>query len=344
MSEPNTHRAPGEPREPEQDIDGAVTSEDRVAAEAGVATAKGGVGEQDGVGQTVETETGMIDHGLSADTLGTPALEARGLIKDFRGPRRGLRRAQFRAVKGVDLSLHRGRVTALVGQSGSGKSTVGRMLAQLIPITAGTLLLDGKDVTNAKGTAFRRYTDSVQMTLQDPFASLNPVHRVSYILGRALTIHGKAKGAQECEAKAIELLTKVNLDPPERYLHRFPHELSGGERQRISFARALAAEPEVLLADEPVSMLDVTIRKEILDLMDHLRSTENLAVLYITHDLGSARTYSDDTLVMYHGEVVERGSSAQVIDDPRHEYTQRLLAAAPNPRRRREEQARTERA
>lgn len=319
MSEPNTHRAPGEPRAPEQDITGQAAGENGV----------------------VETATGMIDHGLSTDGLGTPALEARGLVKDFRGPRTGfLRHSTFRAVKGVDLSLHRGRVTALVGQSGSGKSTVGRMLAQLIPSTEGTLLLDGTDVTNAKGNAFRRYTNSVQMTLQDPFASLNPVHRVSYILGRALTIHGKAKGTEACEAASIELLKKVNLNPPERYLHRFPHELSGGERQRISFARALAAEPEVLLADEPVSMLDVTIRKEILDLMDHLRSSENLAVLYITHDLGSARTYSDDTLVMYHGEVVERGSSAQVIDDPRHEYTQRLLAAAPNPRRRREEQSR----
>lgn len=325
MSENNTHRAPGGPREPEQDIDGQVAPEHEEHHEI-----------------VVDEETDLVDHGLASDALGTPALEARQLVKDFRGPRQGLRRTTFRAVKGVDLSLHRGRVTALVGQSGSGKSTVGRMLAQLIPITSGELLLDGKDVTGAKGRAFREYTSSVQMTLQDPFASLNPVHRVSYILGRALTIHGKAKGTDDSEEKAIELLKKVNLNPPERYLHRFPHELSGGERQRISFARALAAEPEVLLADEPVSMLDVTIRKEILDLMDDLRRTENLAVLYITHDLGSARTYSDDTLVMYHGEVVERGASAEVIGNPKHEYTQRLLAAAPNPKRRREERERTE--
>ncbi len=266
----------------------------------------------------------------------TPILRAQNIVKDFRGPRKGLARTTFRAVDDVSVDLHQGRVTALVGQSGSGKSTMGRMIAQLIPVTSGQILLHGKDVTGMKGARFRQYTKTVQMTLQDPFSSLNPVHRISYTLGRALTIHGKAKGADEVEEKSLDLLRKVNLDPPERYLHRYPHELSGGERQRISFARALAAEPEVLVADEPVSMLDVTIRKEILDLMDGLRRTENLAILYITHDLGSARTYSDDTLVMHRGVVVERGTSAAVIDDPQHEYTQRLLAAAPNPRRRRE--------
>nr|WP_281507612.1 ATP-binding cassette domain-containing protein [Brachybacterium sp. Marseille-Q7125] len=263
-------------------------------------------------------------------------MRAQNIVKDFRGPRKGLARTTFRAVDDVSVDLHQGRVTALVGQSGSGKSTMGRMIAQLIPVTSGQILLHGKDVTGMKGARFRQYTKTVQMTLQDPFSSLNPVHRISYTLGRALTIHGKAKGADEVEEKSLDLLRKVNLDPPERYLHRYPHELSGGERQRISFARALAAEPEVLVADEPVSMLDVTIRKEILDLMDGLRRTEDLAILYITHDLGSARTYSDDTLVMHRGVVVERGTSAAVIDDPQHEYTQRLLAAAPNPRRRRE--------
>lgn len=265
---------------------------------------------------------------------GEVALEARDLVKDFRGRRSGLRRERLRAVDHVSLRLRTGQVTALVGQSGSGKSTVGRLLAQLMPPTSGELLLYGEPISATRGRRFIRYTDTVQMTLQDPFASLNPVHRVSYVLARALTVHGHAKSADEAETKSVELLRKVNLDPPERYLHRFPHELSGGERQRISFARALAAEPKVLLADEPVSMLDVTIRKEILDLLDDLRRTEDLAVLYITHDLGSARAYSEETLVMYHGEVVERGRSADVIDDPQHDYTRRLLAAAPNPRRR----------
>ena len=265
---------------------------------------------------------------------GDVVLEARELVKDFRGKRVGLLRERFRAVDHVSLELRSGQVTALVGQSGSGKSTVGRMLAQLIPLTSGDLLLRGEPVSATGGRRFVEYTSTVQMTLQDPFSSLNPVHRISYILGRALAIHGNGRGTVDVEQRSIDLLRRVNLDPPERYLHRFPHELSGGERQRVSFARALAAEPKVLLADEPVSMLDVTIRKEILDLLDDLRRTENLAVLYITHDLGSARAYSNETLVMLHGKVVERGPSAEVIDDPQHEYTQRLLAAAPNPRRR----------
>jgi len=267
---------------------------------------------------------------------GRVVLEARNLVKDFRTDKRVglLGRESFRAVDDVSLELRAGQVTALVGQSGSGKSTMGRLLAQLMPPTSGQILLHGKPVSASRGRAFIDYTHTVQMTLQDPFSSLNPLHRISYTLGRALRIHGGRMTAAEVEERSLALLQKVELSPPERYLHRFPHELSGGERQRVSFARALAAEPQVLLADEPVSMLDVTIRKEMLDLLDNLRRTEDLAVLYITHDLGSARAYSAETLVMYHGKVVERGRSAQVIDAPEHEYTRRLLAAAPNPRKR----------
>lgn len=280
---------------------------------------------------TADTSTG------GTVELGPVVLEARDLVKDFRTDKRvGLfGREKFRAVDNVSLELRAGQVTALVGQSGSGKSTIGRLLAQLMPLTSGQILLDGKPVSATGGRAFIEYTHTVQMTLQDPFASLNPLHRVSYTLGRALRIHSSGRlSDDEVEERSLALLRKVELSPAERYLHRFPHELSGGERQRISFARALAAEPKVLLADEPVSMLDVSIRKEMLDLLDNLRLTEQLAVLYITHDLGSARAYSAETIVMYHGKVVERGASRQVIDHPEHEYTRRLLAAAPNPRRR----------
>lgn len=271
----------------------------------------------------------------TARRTGDVVLEARHLVKEFRTGRSALqRRPRFRAVDDVSLQLRAGQVTALVGQSGSGKSTVGRLLAQLLPPTSGEILLHGKPISATRGRAYIEYTGTVQMTLQDPFASLNPLHRVSYVLGRVLRIHGKARDAQEVEARSLGLLRRVGLLPAERFLHRFPHELSGGERQRVSFARALAAEPQVLLADEPVSMLDVTIRKQMLDLLDSLRRSEDLAVLYITHDLGSARTYSSETLVMYHGSVVERGPSHRVIDRPEHEYTRRLLAAAPDPRRR----------
>lgn len=274
----------------------------------------------------------------SDSELGEVVLEGRGIVKEFAaGARSGLlrRRGMMRAVDDVDIELRRGQVTALVGQSGSGKSTLGRLLAQLMPLTAGTIRLQGESVVARGGKALRDYTGEVQLTLQDPFASLNPLRRISYILGRAVQLHQDVSGGEEVRQRSAQLLERVGLAPTERYLDRFPHELSGGERQRVSFARALAAGPSVLLADEPVSMLDVTIRKAMLDLIDDLRRQEDLAVLYITHDLGSARRYSSEVLVMHEGRVVERGPSEQVISDPQDEYTKRLLAAAPDPQRRR---------
>ena len=272
------------------------------------------------------------------DDPGGVILEARNLTKVF--PTGGRRKAfgprpNFRAVDNVSLSLRLGKVVSLVGQSGSGKSTVARLLAQLYKQTSGQILLDGEEVSATAGKAFIDYCGSVQMILQDPFASLNPLHKISYILGRALKIHTPELRSAEIRVNSLALLRRVNLRPAERYIDRFPHELSGGERQRISFARALAANPRILLADEPVSMLDVTIRKEMLDLLNVLRVEENLAVLYVTHDLASTWSYSDETLVMYEGAVVERGNSKDIIESPQHEYTKRLLAAAPDPGRRR---------
>jgi peptide/nickel transport system ATP-binding protein len=264
-------------------------------------------------------------------------LEADGLTKHFPVHKRGremLSRAtrSVRAVDDVSLRLARGRVTALVGESGSGKSTVARLLAQLYPRTAGDVKLHGRSTTVKGGSRFRAYSRQVQMIFQDPFASLNPVHTVRYHLTRALKIHNRAGNTKEDLEKALaNLLTRVQLTPPERYVDKFPHELSGGQRQRVAIARALGADPEVLLADEPVSMLDVSIRLGVLNLLRDLKERLRLAILYITHDIASARYFADETLVMYAGRVVEGGDSETVTQRPAHPYTQLLIDSAPDP-------------
>ena len=266
-------------------------------------------------------------------------LEADGLTKHFavrRTGRQAMTRAPrvIHAVDDVSLTLRRGRVTALVGESGSGKSTVARLLAQLYPRTGGDIRLHGESVTVRGGRRFRAYNRKVQMIFQDPFASLNPVHTVRYHLTRALRIHGHGgKGAEQLQAALVELLGRVQLTPAERYLDKFPHELSGGQRQRVAIARALAADPEALLADEPVSMLDVSIRLGVLNLLRDLKERLRLAILYITHDIASARYFADDTLVMYAGRMVEGGDSETVTQHPAHPYTQLLIASAPDPDR-----------
>ncbi|MEU8298920.1 ABC transporter ATP-binding protein [Micromonospora sp. NPDC048909] len=266
-------------------------------------------------------------------------LEAVGLTKHF-SVRRRLRdlfsrtRASVHAVDDVSFELRRGRVTALVGESGSGKTTVARLLAQLYPRTGGDILLHGVSTSVRGGRRFRAYVRRVQLIFQDPFASLNPVHTVRYHLTRALRIHGNAgRTSEDLERALAELLTRVSLTPPERYVDKFPHELSGGQRQRIAIARALGANPEVLLADEPVSMLDVSIRLGILNLLRDLKDRLNLAILYITHDIASARYFADETLVMYAGRMVEGGDSETVTQSPAHPYTQLLIESAPDPDR-----------
>jgi peptide/nickel transport system ATP-binding protein len=266
-------------------------------------------------------------------------LEAVGLTKHF-PVRKRLRDlfsrtpASVHAVDDVSFALHRGRVTALVGESGSGKSTVARLLAQLYPRTAGDIRLHGASTRVRGGRAFRSYVRRVQLILQDPFASLNPVHTVRYHLTRSLRIHGNAgRTAGDLEKALADLLTRVSLTPPERYLDAFPHELSGGQRQRVAIARALGADPEALLADEPVSMLDVSIRLGVLNLLRDLKERLNLAILYITHDIASARYFADDTIVMYAGRMVEGGDSETVTQNPAHPYTRLLIESAPDPDR-----------
>jgi peptide/nickel transport system ATP-binding protein len=237
------------------------------------------------------------------------------------------------AVEDTSFTLYPGRATALVGESGSGKTTVARMLAGLYAPTSGTIRFRGEPTKLTDGSQLRTYRRHVQLILQDPFSSLNPVHDVRYHLARPLRIHGHARNKRQETEQILSLLERVNLSPAEQFIQKYPHQLSGGQRQRISIARALAVQPEVLLADEPVSMLDVSIRLDVLNLLLRLKEEEHLALLYITHDIASARYFAEDTLVMYAGQMVEGGPGDEVIQNPQHPYTQLLVSAAPDPDR-----------
>ncbi len=262
-------------------------------------------------------------------------LEAQDLVKHFPlrqvnplGPRHAVR-----AVEDVSLALYPGHATALVGESGSGKSTVARILARLYEPTGGTLRFRGDEVKLQGGTALRSYRRHVQLVFQDPFSSLNPVHDIRYHLSRPLRIHGHIRSREHEHEQILSLLNRVSLTPADQFIQKYPHQLSGGQRQRVAIARALAARPEVLLADEPVSMLDVSIRLDVLNLLLRLKDEEQLALLFITHDIASARYAAETTLVMYAGQMVEGGPSDEVIQRPKHPYTQLLLSAAPDPDR-----------
>ena len=232
------------------------------------------------------------------------------------------------AVDRVSVRLDAGKVTALVGESGAGKTTVARLLARIIKPDKGDVLLAGRPAPSGRP---RSYAAQVQMVFQDPFASLNPVHQVRHHLVRPLQIHHMANG--NVDAAVADLLRRVALKPPGNFTGKFPHELSGGQRQRVAIARALAVRPRVLIADEPVSMLDVSIRLGVLNLLADLRDKEQLALLYVTHDIASARYLADTIVVMYAGQLVETAPSASLTDKPAHPYTQLLLSAAPDPDR-----------
>jgi peptide/nickel transport system ATP-binding protein len=263
-------------------------------------------------------------------------LEAEHLHKEFPlrqvklfGPQRAVH-----AVEDATLALYPARATALVGESGSGKTTVARLLARLYDPTRGTITFRGHPVPLSRSAeALRAYRRHVQLVFQDPFSSLNPVHDVRYHLSRPLRLHGHVHSQREESEQILALLRRVSLTPAEQFIQKYPHQLSGGQRQRVAIARALAARPEVLLADEPVSMLDVSIRLDVLNLLLDLKEQEHLALLFITHDIASARYFAEETLVMYAGQMVEGGPSEEVIQRPKHPYTQLLLAAAPDPDR-----------
>jgi peptide/nickel transport system ATP-binding protein len=264
----------------------------------------------------------------------TATIEVHDLSKRFRVGGGLRRRAQVHAVDDVSFELRPGTITALVGESGSGKTTVARLIARLYEVTDGQVLFEDRDVSGAGGRReLRRYRSQVQLIFQDPFGSLNPVKTIRHHVERPLRIHRIVPAAQ-VEERVHELLRTVGLVPPEEVAKKYPHELSGGQRQRVAIARALAVEPKVVLADEPTSMLDVSIRIGILNLMLRLKEERRIAFLYVTHDLASARYVADEIMVMYAGQIVERGPMEQVLSDPLHPYTQLLLAAVPDPAKR----------
>jgi ABC-type oligopeptide transport system ATPase subunit len=235
----------------------------------------------------------------------------------------------LRAVDGVSLSVAAGETVAVVGESGSGKTTLGRMLLGLLAPSSGTISFRGEKLTNLRSDAWRRFRRDVQVVFQDTGASLNPRRTIGQSVALPLRWN-LGLCAKEAEARATALLDQVGL-PAEQFAQRMPHALSGGQRQRVGIARALASEPSLVIADEPVSALDVSVRAQVLRLMRQLQAERRLAYLFITHDLGVVRAVADRVVVMYRGQVVEEGPVDTVLDTPVHEYTSALLAATVSP-------------
>jgi peptide/nickel transport system ATP-binding protein len=261
-----------------------------------------------------------------------PILRTAGLTRHFRvgnplSPR------VLHAVDDLDLAIGEREIVALVGESGSGKSTVARLLSLIYRPTKGEIYFKGRPLSRARSRRqILDYHGKVPMVFQDPYSSLNPVYPVSHALMRALILHRPELDARGRRVAAETILASVGLTPPANFLGKYPHELSGGQRQRIGFAAALACSPELILADEPVSMLDVSVRIGVLNLMAELRALKGVSILYITHDIASARYVADRLLVMYAGHLVESGPTEEVLGNPKHPYTQLLLSAVPDPR------------
>ncbi|KQR62917.1 ABC transporter ATP-binding protein [Frigoribacterium sp. Leaf172] len=278
----------------------------------------------------VDTTTSVPTVSTRGQRVAQQPIVVSGVTKTYAPPRRG--DEPVRAVRDVSFSLEPGRSLALVGQSGSGKSTIAKLVTGVERPTSGSVTFGDTDVTKLRGRALRSFRSDVQMVFQDPYAALNPLHTVEYTLTRPVVNFTGLTG-QEARRRVLELLETVGLTPVEQFAAKLPHQLSGGQRQRVVIARALASDPQVIIADEPVSMLDVSLRAGVLALLEDLREQWGVSLLYITHDLLSARLITDDIMVLNQGAVVERGGTAEVLQRPTDPYTITLLDAVPNPRR-----------
>lgn len=242
------------------------------------------------------------------------------------------------AVDGVSFTLNKGEVLALVGESGCGKSTLALTLIALEQPDSGRITFNGQNVTHLTGPALKQMRRQIQMVFQDPYESLNPLMTIGELVAEPLLIHGLFPNKKERQERIRQALEDAGLKPAQTYLHRRPHELSGGQRQRVVIAAALVLQPQLLLADEPISMLDVSIRAEILNLLADLRRQKNISILFITHDLGTVGYFADRIAVMYLGRIVEMGPTTELLQKPQHPYTKALLSVVPvpDPRLRRE--------
>ncbi|PML56774.1 ATP-binding cassette domain-containing protein [Vibrio lentus] len=259
-----------------------------------------------------------------------PIIQVKNLVKEFTVGGGFGKEEIFRALHGVSFDIYAGKTLALVGESGCGKSTCARLMTKVYPATEGEILFNGKDISTLNSRKdILDYRSRVQMVFQDPFGSLNPTHTIEHHLTRPLKIHKQVANKAALEERLKELLTLVEL--PVETLTKYPHELSGGQRQRVNLARALAVGAEVILADEPTSMLDVSIRLGVLNLMQRMKKKLGIGFLYITHDLATAHYIAEETAVMYKGQIVEWGSTQSILTNPQHPYTKLLISAVPDP-------------
>ncbi|MBL8699570.1 MAG: dipeptide ABC transporter ATP-binding protein [Alphaproteobacteria bacterium] len=261
-----------------------------------------------------------------------PLLEAEGLGKTFAAPRRGWFRAAsggVRAVDGVSFAIGRGETLAVVGESGCGKSTLGRLLLRLIEPSEGRVAFEGVDMASLSGAALRRIRRKAQMVFQDPYGSLSPRRTVAEIIAEPLEVFGLARTAKARRDKVAEILSQVGLSPA--LMDRHPRQFSGGQRQRIGIARAISVDPSFIVADEPVSALDVSVQAQIINLLQDLQERKRFSYLFIAHDLAVVRHIADRVMVMYLGRVVEIGPKRRIFTAPQHPYTQALLSAVPEP-------------